>query len=239
MALLALSALMGPTAVLAGRPLDTEDTGTVPAGRAEIEVGLDHARANDDSVSAALAVIAAGLGPAAEVRLESPLVVANIAGRAVSTGAGDTVVGLKYRLRGESEVAPAVLGAVAIRLPTGDAHRGLGLPGADVTMLVVAGKRGGPVTVHGNAGYTIVTDDRHADTWRLAASIEYAIAEPWTVVAEVVSDIGATAAPSTALVRAGARFDASDRITVDGAVGMGLTRSTPDVVATFGLTLKF
>jgi outer membrane putative beta-barrel porin/alpha-amylase len=232
-------AMISVTPAWAGRPLDTEDTGTMAGGRAEVELGVDHTRDGDDSLSAGRAVIAVGLGDDLELRLESALAVVDHAEHQARAGIGDALFGAKYRLRHESPAAPAVLVALAVRLPTGDADRGLGSPGADVTMLAVVGKSFGPVTVHGNAGYTIVTDDRSADVWRLAASAEWATGGGWTLVAEIVSDIGATSAPTTAVIRAGARFDLSDVITIDGAAGVGLTRSSPDLVTTVGLTLRF
>lgn len=234
-----VTAVLGAAPARAGRPLDTEDTGTVAGGRAEVELAVDHTRNGDDSVSAGLAVIAFGLGDALELRLESALTVVDGAEHRARAGIGDTLFGVKYRLRHESPAAPAVLAALAVRLPTGDADRGLGSPGADVTMLAVAGKSWGRVTLHGNAGYTIVTEDRSADVWRLAASAEWAARGAWTLAAEIVSDIGATAAPTTAVVRAGARLNLSDVITIDGAAGVGLTRSSPDLVTTVGLTLRF
>lgn len=237
-ALLVLT-MLSATPAWAGRPLDTEDTGTVAVGAAEVERGVDHTRGGDDSLSAGRAVIAVGLGDDLELRLESALAVVDRAEHRTRAGIGDAVLGAKYRLRHESPAAPAALAALAVRLPTGDADRGLGSPGVDVTMLAVAGKSWGPVTVHGNAGYTIVTDDRGADVWRLAASAEWAAGGGWTLGAEIVSDVGATAAPTTAVIRAGARFDLSDVITIDGAVGVGLTRSSPDLVTTVGLTLRF
>jgi outer membrane putative beta-barrel porin/alpha-amylase len=237
-ALLVLT-MLSATSAWAGRPLDTEDTGTVARGAAEVELGVDHTRGGDESLSAGRGVIAVGLGDALELRLESALAVVDGAEHRARAGIGDTVLGAKYRLRHESPAAPAVLGALAVRLPTGDADRGLGSPGADVTMLAVAGKSLGPVTVHGNAGYTIVTDDRSADVWRLAASTEWAAGDGWTLVAEIVSDVGATAAPTTAVIRAGSRFDVNEWLTIDAAAGTGLTRSSPDLVTTLGLTLRF
>ena len=78
-------------------------------------------------------------------------------------GFGDTAVRLKYRLVDESPRAPALMAAVAARLPTGDESRGLGEPGADVQALAVASKTLGAVTVTGNAGYTFITRDRRLD----------------------------------------------------------------------------
>jgi hypothetical protein len=236
---LVLAALLGVPAAWGGRPLDTEDTGTTPAGGGEVELGVDHTREDGDGRSAARAVVAVGLGDALELRLESALAAVDRAGHPARAGIGDAVLGVKYRLHDESRAAPALLAALAVRLPTGDADRGLGSPGADVTMLAVVGKRWGPVALHGNAGYIIVTDDRSADVWRLAASVEWDAGGAWTLVAEIVSDIGATRAPTTAVIRAGARFHLNEYIAVDAAAGAGLTRSSPDLVTTLGLTLRF
>lgn len=90
------------TAAWAGRPLDTEDTGTVAGGRAEVELGVDHTRDGDDSLSAGRAVIAVGLGGALELRLESALAVVDRAEHRARAGIGDAVLGAKYRLRHES-----------------------------------------------------------------------------------------------------------------------------------------
>ena len=234
-----LTAVLGAAPARAGRPLDTEDTGTVAGGRAEVELAVDHTRDGADSVSAGRAVIAVGLGDDLELRLESALAIVDHAEHRARAGIADAFVGAKYRLRHQSFAAPAVLAALVVRLPTGDVDRGLGLPGADVTMLAVAGKSWGPVMLHGNAGYTSVVDDRSADVWRLAASAEWGKGGGWTLVAEIVSDIGATAAPTTAVIRAGARLNLSAVITIDGAAGVGLTRSSPDLGTTVGLTLRF
>jgi Putative MetA-pathway of phenol degradation len=238
-ALLVLIPLLGAGPVHADRPLDTEDTATVPRGEGEVELGVDHARAGNESRSAVRVVVAAGVSSSVEVRVESAFVAVDPIHGASHAGAGDTLFGVKYRLRDESDAAPAVLAALAVRVPTGDDDRGLGSPGADVTMLAVVGKRWGALTLHGNAGYTIVTHDRDADAWRLAASGQWTATERWTAVAEVVSDIGAKEADTIAVARAGARFDASERVAIDGAVGAGLTPSSPDIVITLGVTLKF
>jgi hypothetical protein len=238
-AVLLLVVILGAGSAHAGRPLDTEDTATVPPGETEVELGVDHARVGDVGLSAARAVVAVGLTDRVEVRLESAAVVVDQSPRAAHAGAGDTVLGAKYRLLGESTAAPAVLAALAVRLPTGDPDRGLGSPGTDVTMLAVVGKRWHALTVHGNVGYTIVTDDRRADVWTLAASAEWAVHDRWTVVAEVVSGVGAAHTDTSAIVRAGARFDVSERLAIDGAAATGLTPSSPDLVITAGVTLKF
>ncbi|MBI2491904.1 MAG: hypothetical protein HYV94_07385, partial [Candidatus Rokubacteria bacterium] len=51
-----LCVLFAPGAALAGRPLDTEDTGTVEPGKAELELSGDFARNPNDNSWATKAV---------------------------------------------------------------------------------------------------------------------------------------------------------------------------------------
>jgi hypothetical protein len=53
---------------------------------------------------------------------------------------------------------------------------------------------------------------------------------------EVFSTLG-TRAPDTALIRGGATYALSDRVRLDGAVGAGLTRQSPEVILTVGVTI--
>lgn len=52
-ALLVVAALLSAVPARAARPLDTEDTDTVPAGSAEVELGVEHTRDGENLRSAA------------------------------------------------------------------------------------------------------------------------------------------------------------------------------------------
>ena len=237
--LLALAALRAPTA-WAARPLDTEDTGTVPPAGGELELSVNHARIDAEGAWALHAVISVGVLPGLEARLESEL--AALVGSPAhgdQAALGDSLLGLKYRLLDEASLRPAVLGGVALRLPTGDERRGLGASGFDVTVLAAISKTFGPVALTWNGGYTFVIDDRTADAWLLAASLEYHVAPAWWLVGELVSRLGSTAlARDDAVARVGAVHALTDRLKLDVAVGAGFTRSAPDVIVTIGLTVR-
>ena len=235
-----LAATLAPPSAWAGRPLDTEDTGTVAPRMGELELSVTHERRDADHVWAPRAVVAFGLLPGLEVRVESGIAaLEGSRGRDGEAGLGDSVVGIKYRLLDEAARAPAVLGAVAVRLPTGDDDRGLGAAGVDVTALIAVGKILGPVALTWNGGYTFVTSDRTADSWLLALAVEYRVAPAWWLVGEVVSSVRSMRGTrDDAVVRAGAVYAVSDRLKLDAAVGAGLTRSAPDVIVTVGLTLR-
>ncbi len=70
----------------------------------------------------------------------------------------------------------------------------------------------------GNVAYTFATSDRDMDFWTLASSVEYRMTE------------------NTAVFRTGTVYAVSDRIRLDGAVGVGLTRESPDALVTVGVT---
>jgi hypothetical protein len=129
---LVVALALAPTPVWAGRPLDTEDTGTVEPGKAELEVSGDFARNPEDRTWFAKGVLSVGVLPRLEVRIESVLLSLEPHEGRRRDGIGDSLVGLKYRLLDEADTVPAVLGALTVRLPTGDEDRGLGAEEVDV-----------------------------------------------------------------------------------------------------------
>ena len=236
---IALLLALGPAAeAWGGRPLDTEDTGTVEPGKAELELSGDYARNPEDNSWFAKGVLSVGLAPGLEARIESALLLLEPEGQRSRAGVADSLFGVKYRLLDESEAFPAVLAGFTVRLPTGSERRSLGAADVDAGIVAVASKAVGPLTLTGNVGYTFVTRDREFDFWTLAASLEYRVAKAWILVGEVVSAVGADRAPDVAVLRAGAIYVVGERLKLDGAVGVGLTRDSPDVLITVGMTIS-
>ena len=233
--LLLVTTVLAPRPGLAGRPLDTEDTGTIDPGAFEVELSGDLARTATEDAWGTKLVVAGGIVTGLEARVESTVIVLDPQQGSSQSGLGDSLLGLKYRLLDEAGAVPAGLAALNLRLPTGDADRGLGAEGVDVGVLAVAGKTLGPVAVNGNVGYTFATADRRLDAWTLAASIEYRGGPAWTLVAETVHAI-LPRGPDTAVLRAGGTWTVHKAIRLDTAVGAGLTRGSPDVTVTVGVT---
>jgi Putative MetA-pathway of phenol degradation len=223
----------------AGRPLDTEDTGTLDPGRVEVELSGAYARDRADAEGALKGVLTVGLLPRLEARIESSYLVTDPGDEIGADGVGDSLLGAKYRLLSESGAAPAVLIGWTLRLPTGDEARGLGEPGVDLGVLAVVSKTFGPVTLTANGGYTFVTADRGLDAWILAGSIEYRVTKRWWGVGEILGELGMDRRPHGGVARVGSAYAVSDRVRLDGAVGVGLTRHDPDVVVTVGVTVLF
>ena len=234
----ALVLALGPAWAWGGRPLDTEDTGTVEPGKAELELSGDYIRGLQLDAGLFKGVLSVGVLPGFEARIESAVLLLAPEERPTRAGVTDTLLGFKYRLLDEADTAPAVLAGLTVLVPTGDERRGLGADEVAVGLVAVGSKTFGPVTLTGNLGYTFVTPDRELDFWTLAASLEYRVRKAWILVGEVVSAVGADRAPDLAVLRAGAIYVVGDRLKLDGAVGVGLTRRSPDVLVTVGLTIS-
>jgi hypothetical protein len=134
-------------------------------------------------------------------------------------------------------MGPAWLASVTLRLPTGDEHRGLGAGDVDVGLLMAVGKSIGPVTLTVNVGYLFVIGDRRFDGWGLAGSIEYRLSSTLSLVGESVGVLGARGAPNIAIARAGLVYGLTSRVKLDAAIGVGLTRVSPDLLLTMGVTI--
>jgi hypothetical protein len=224
----------------AGRPLTTEDTGILDPGTAEIELGVDYIREQraDLFLLPSGPVLNIGLLPRLEGTLGTELRRVDPDDGPPRAGFGDSHLRLKYRFLDETAHAPALVGAVTVRLPTGDDERGLGDRGVDVQPLVLASKTLRPVTLTVNAGYTFVTRDRELDVVNVNASAEVEITRTWSLVAEVVSELATRRrADDRVIVRAGTVYAVGERVKLDAAAGFGATRASPDVLLTIGLTV--
>ncbi|MGH7325134.1 MAG: transporter [Candidatus Rokuibacteriota bacterium] len=216
--------------------METEDTGTLEPGRVEVQLSGDYARNPDGNAGALGSTLSVGLLPGLEARFESSFLVIDADDADAETGIADSRLGVKYRLLDETDTWPAALVAMAVRLPTGDDRRGLGEAGIGVGVLGAISKAFGPITLTGNVAYTFATSDRDMDFWTLASSVEYRMTEAWVLVGELVARLGMARAPNTAVFRTGTVYAVSDRIRLDGAVGVGLTRESPDALVTVGVT---
>jgi hypothetical protein len=224
----------------AGRPLVTEDTGTLTPGAVELELGLDYLREPDANVVLFPGPLAFNIGllPRLELSVATLALLVDPDDAPSRAGAGDSAARLKYRFLDETDVMPALLASVAARFPSGDADRGLGERGVDVQALGAASKTFGSVTLTFNGGYTFATDDRDRDVVHVHASAEAALSREWSVVGEVVSDLATTRRADDRLVlRVGTVYAVNDRVRLDAAAGFGATRVSPDVVVTVGITV--
>jgi hypothetical protein len=220
------------------RPLDTEDTGTVADGHAELEVSHGYTRDGADDGYVGGGVFSVGVAPRLEARIEGGVQVF-VPEDDVARGRGtDTLLGLKLRLFDERHDLPAWLAQVTVRLPTGDAHAGLGARKVDVAGLIAASKVFGNLNVEGNVGYGFVTRDLALDYWIANMACEYALARSIVLVSEAVSALYGRAGDDLVLLRAGVLYGWSPSVKLDTAVALGATHAAPDLIVTTGVTLS-
>jgi hypothetical protein len=242
---LATLVLLLASPALAGRPLITEDTGTLDPGKVELELSVDYGKDGGAEVwllpgGPSLNV---GLLPRLEGTIGTAFILLSPEHEPPRAGFSDSVVRLKYRFLDEEPATPALMAAVGVRLPTGDQGRGLGEQGVDVQALAVASKMFGSVTLTANAGYTFVTRDRKLDVVNLNASVEVGVTRAWSVVGEVVSGLATNhRSDNRVVLQAGTVYAVSERVRLDAAVGFGTTRASPDallILLALGVTISF
>jgi hypothetical protein len=85
-------------------------------------------------------------------------------GTSGAIGIGDIGLSAKALLRDEGQLAPAIAGRFALKLPTGDEDRALGSGKVDVALGVALEKTFGPVRLYFNTGLTIPTGNPFAGT---------------------------------------------------------------------------
>lgn len=236
--ILSLAIALVASTAWGARPLDTEDADVLALGQVELELGGMLSLDSAERIWAARGALNFGVLPRLELGIQSSALVLDPDGESARGGLGDTQLNLKYRPFVDTGPWPAVLGSVFVRLPTGDEDRGLGQSDVDVGALLVLAQRMGPVTLTGNAGYVFVVEDRDHDLWLLSLSLEYRASASLTLVGEVVSALSAHHEPDRALLRTGLVYAISPRITLDAAVAAGVTRGSPDLIFTTGLTIK-
>ena len=228
----------------AGRPLQTEDTSTVEPGDVELITALEYLRVPGQHTGIGVVAVTVGLTADLDAQVE---VSGFTLARDDDTGRGGfakALVGVKYRLLDETEQRPAVLAALTLAArPTATLQdlEGVGPAedGFDLDARVAVSKVFGPFTVTWNGGYGFTTSgtDEHGLVLGLAG--EYRATKTLAVVAETFSVVTFDGSAPYVVLRVGAMYTISDRIRLDGAVGAGLTRNSPDVTATVGVTLRF
>jgi hypothetical protein len=223
--------------VWAARPLDTEDPGTVPQGKGELQGSVDAAKGDDGALVGLRGSLGCGLLPNMDIRFQSGLLWGDPQDKPSRVGMADSLVEFKHRLLDKTETLPAFLYAITLRFPTSLGASGLGESGVDATLLAVVGKTFGPVTLNWNGGYVFISRDRDLDLVLLSTSLAYRFTETWSLVGEVVSAIGVNQAPDVVILRVGATYNLTPRIKLDGAVGTGVTRDSPNVTVTIGTTI--
>jgi hypothetical protein len=243
-AALTLLIVLFPALALAGRPLQTEDTGTVERGEVELTTSGEYVKTPGQHTGVGLMSVTVGLAPGIDGHIDVSGFGVGRDGEPGTGGFAEAAIGIKYRLLEETEQRPALLTALTFAGRPKATQRDLegvepAEDGFDLDARLAVSKAMGPFTVTWNGGYGFTTDGVTVHALLLGLAGEYRATKALALVAETFSEVIFDGEDPSVVLRAGAVYAITDRIRLDGAVGVGLTRNSPDVTATLGVTFRF
>ncbi len=218
---------------LAARPLDTDDTGTAPAGRFEVEGGFDFVRTGGAGAFGLTPVLAFGASPRLQLDLGCDYLI-----ELGEAGAGDThslKPALQFKARfheaADGRFTLALKGNVVwpehVRGPRGDHTRH-----GHVRLLAT---RGLSVTTEldFNAGYDFTGAwGGGDDAWTAGAALRHAATDSLTWLGEIFTTVPREGAVQ-AMIAVGVKRAVGDW-TLDGLVGTGLGSDAPELRLVLG-----
>jgi hypothetical protein len=232
-----------PVLAWAGRPLLTDDTGTVQPGHVEAEagalgIGNGPMRHVDALASLTLGMaprLEAGAGFGAQWEQRRPEEGAHES----FTDCTDLALGLKWQGWAEGPAGLSLALAPTLKLPFANQNKnGTGTTDFDLTGLasLPLGER---ANLHFNAGYIWIGDGAGelSDLLHLGVALDCALTPAWQWVGEIYAEQTVeTSEPWVFYANTGLRWTVREGLTLDGAVGAGLHGDMPDITATLGLT---
>jgi hypothetical protein len=226
------------------RPLATEDAGVAGKGMAQVEMSQDYFKWNGDRENVLLFVPIYGITERIELSLEIPYLFHNPAEEKSVDGIGDINFVGKFLLLEEKDTRPAFTLKGVVKTKSGDEKKGLGSGDIDYSLVAVASKTIGDLTLHGMLGYTFVGengDENIKDIYLYGVAADYGITEKFHIVAEIAGNRHPDRAqpdnPLSSLV--GVTYKVSDKIILDGGVRYGFNDSVPKWSTTIGVSLAF
>jgi len=248
------------------RPLQTETTETVPDGKAQAELGVEWL--NDvtytlsglkgDLSRVGVFALRVGVGDRAELqfkgaalerlaiseRFPAPNSSILTFNGSSTRDVGDLILGAKFRLRNESENAPAFGFHFAVQLPNASNESGLGNDVTSAFASILVGKKIGKARLSGTVGLAILgspVDVASQDDLTL-----YGVALSWPASSRVdlVGEFYGRAGPGwfgteeQTRLRLGARFKAAG-FYWDAAALAGFQKTDPSWGIGFGVSRQF
>ncbi len=191
--LVALAIILSP--MLAGAEPVLEGPRPHPLAVGGLELGAEYAgTASKDGVVAAVGF---SIGVADGVGFNAAVMTRPMGHGAAESVRGDTTLAVEYAVAGHRDDHLALLLAPSVRLPSGDATRGFGDPGVDVSLGVAARAPFGGASLSAEINHTFETRDASGEMWTVALALEYEVGRHWILegalsleLAGDVSDIG-------------------------------------------------
>jgi hypothetical protein len=187
-ALIGTGFLLATGSTQAGPPFVTDDPEPPPPGGWEINVPfmLERTPGTTD-MDAPLFDLNYGL-PNVQLKLESPIKVVREDGSDTAAGAGDLLLGVKWRFFNNEQAQFQLGGYPQLLLPTGNHARGLGDGGSAFVLPLLVQKSWDKWTLYGNVGYWWQTGAETRNYFYAGAVVEREISERLTLGAELLGN---------------------------------------------------
>lgn len=228
------------------RPDFTESAVVVPFGRLQLELGATWAKDHDDAETTSLgeALVRWGVARGLEVRLALPSWERSSRGPVRGQGFGDVGAGVKVHLHA-AEGSSAAAGAdwaliFATSAPTGgdEVSAGVWQPSA---ILAAGWELGGDWSLGANLGFSRPTGEgrRFTSAW-LSTAVGVGISETAAAFVELVGvQRERFGGPGTLAVQAGLTRRLGADLQFDVRIARRLTAEGPDLLAGFGVGVRF
>jgi hypothetical protein len=223
------------------RPTVTSSTDTTQCGVAELEYGLERqwpgSGAHRDDLSGGLRF---GILPNLDFHWASADFLHIMDGAGDRTGFGDTWVGLKYRISGQTKIRPALGVFYQAKLPSASVIKGLGSGEFDHSFAFLVTKDVHHIHFDFNvipllAGKPAASGWDHNTGFALSAAIP--LTRRFSIVTEPYGYTSlAESAPAFAAWMAGCTYAASPRLVFDSGVDFGVTHDAPRERVWVGVT---
>ncbi len=232
-----------PLVGFAGRPLSTDDSGTVDKGSFEVEYGIEYVNGTDNETNLSL-VITRGLCDNLDLGVEIPYAFIDSKTASDSDGFSDINISTKLNLIKDKKVMPDVSLSFACKTDSGNDSKNLGTGKSDYSLNGIFSKVFESFAIHFNTGYSFkedFKDEDNEDVFTYGLALEYALGEKANLVAEVTGE--------TALARqfndnscsalCGVNYSLKDNVTLDFGLGTEISKADPDFKVTSGITVGF
>ena len=180
-----VGSLLAISLVQAGPPFVTDDPEPPPPGSWEINIPFMLERSpGKTEMNAPLFDFNYGL-PDVQLKLEFPISIVHDDGDGTAVGAGDLLLGVKWRFLNNEELHLQLGVYPQLLVPTGDHARGLGEGRTAFVLPLVAQKSWGKWTLYGNVGFLWQTAAETRNYVYAGAVLEREINERLTLGAEL------------------------------------------------------
>jgi hypothetical protein len=238
-----------PAAAQSDRPLTTEPAQTLTWGEVQVELGVSSFRTRGDpgergylwNVPTVAAV--AGIGPAADLKVEGSAVVSFNPERGESVREpGDFTFWTKVRFWRGTPFQPVVAGRIGVKIPVTSDESGLGTDETDFFAQAILSQNIAQSRLNLNLGLSILGDPRQRTTQNDAFAYGVSWVVPLSDAVRVVGEVAGRQGPGTlfdsSFARLGARWNAAG-VVWDAALSAGFIDSSEDWGVLAGVVLPF